>query len=283
MKNKQESAKFSEPNDRFSSTKFNQIQVNSTKTKIKNTMTNSKTERKPGQHHPTAQPGPRRAAAPAPEKQPGPSNALAQACDRLCQKLDEVTGLFREQIEAWRQIQPPAPPAPPREHAPSAEEPARQTPVPATAQAEPMQTHGPGAAATWPPVSAPEVAPLPPPKAPPVGPGIQPGQDARAGAQKEPFDSTPPASRPSAPVENGWPAVAREAQRLVDTVARSGGGWAEQAADAQQALEAIMSFLENQAASAAPKVDVAGILGRLRNLEDQQQELQSQFNISRAA
>jgi hypothetical protein len=49
----------------------------------------------------------------------------------------------------------------------------------------------------------------------------------------------------------------------------------------QQALEAIMAHLESQAASATLKVDVADIMSRLRDLEEQQQSLQSQFGNNR--
>ena len=68
---------------------------------------------------------------------------------------------------------------------------------------------------------------------------------------------------------------------MADTLAGSGQSWPEQAAGVQQALESIMAYLENQAATAAPKVDVAGILGRLSDLEEQQKNLQSQFNNNR--
>jgi hypothetical protein len=76
-------------------------------------------------------------------------------------------------------------------------------------------------------------------------------------------------------------AAAENARRLVDTLSRSRDGWPEQAASLQQSLEAIMDFLEGQAGAAAPKVDAAEIMSRLRNLEEEQQNLQSQFNNNR--
>ena len=76
-------------------------------------------------------------------------------------------------------------------------------------------------------------------------------------------------------------AVAGNARRLVDTFSRSRDAWQEQAASLQQSLEAIMDFLERQAEAAAPKVDAAEIMSRLRNLEEEQQNLQSQFNNNR--
>jgi hypothetical protein len=68
---------------------------------------------------------------------------------------------------------------------------------------------------------------------------------------------------------------------LAETLSRSGGGWTEQADGVPQALEAIMAYLENQAANAAPKFDPAGIMSRLSALEEQQKDLQSQFNTNR--
>jgi hypothetical protein len=81
---------------------------------------------------------------------------------------------------------------------------------------------------------------------------------------------------------NGGPAdSAADARRLVDTFARSQGGWPEQASDLREAMEAIMAFLENQTAAASPKLDLSDILSRLHNLEEQQKNLQSQFSVSR--
>jgi hypothetical protein len=209
---------------------------------------------------------------------------MMEACDRLGQKLDEVAGLFREQVEAWRQIRPPAAPrenavhravtAPGRERAPAAEEtpPTAAFPIAAppdnpAVQAGPSSEQQREVAGNLPPASAPQAAPGPQPEAP-LSPGeLQPPQGA--GAQ------------PAAPANDGLAAVAESAKNIVDSLARSAGGSPEQAAGVQQALEAIMSHLENQAATAAPKVDVAGIMGRLRDLEEQQQSLQSQYNSHR--
>ena len=79
--------------------------------------------------------------------------------------------------------------------------------------------------------------------------------------------------------QEGSPAA--DVSRLIDTLSRSRDRWQEQAAGTRQALEAIMSHLESQAANAAPKVDVAGIMSRLRDLEVQLQNLQTQFNTNR--
>jgi hypothetical protein len=75
--------------------------------------------------------------------------------------------------------------------------------------------------------------------------------------------------------------AAPDASRLLDTFARAQAGWPEQAADLRQALDAVMEFLENQAAAAPARLDLSDILARLQNLEEQQKNLQSQFSASR--
>jgi hypothetical protein len=154
---------------------------------------------------------------------------MIEACDRLGRKLDELTGLFREQIQARQQLQPPAVPRP----------------------AAPGNT---GDQAVEPPVAEREAPREIKPKS---GPG--------AGS---------PAAAPTAPA-----GMAESARGLVDTLARAGRGWPEQAAGLQQALEAVMAYLENQAA--APRADVGGIMSRLSALEEQQRALQGQVNVNR--
>jgi hypothetical protein len=206
---------------------------------------------------------------------------MIEACDRLGQKLDEVTELFRQQIEAWRQIGPPtvhpaaranASPrgvdAPAAERASSAEEMPPPPPVAPT-----------GARREQPPeqrrdaLANPEPAPTPD-----DGPRLEQRRDADAPL---PSGGGAPASQPGAPAGNGLAAMAEGARGLAQTLAGSAHDWQEQADSVQQALEGIMAYLENQAATAPPKVDVAGILNRLKDLEEQQQNLQSQFNNSR--
>jgi hypothetical protein len=111
---------------------------------------------------------------------------------------------------------------------------------------------------------------------PPGRPDTQPGQDAGPFAQEGNGGENA-----GAPGDGGMAAVAGNARRLVDTFSRSRDAWQEQAASLQQSLEAIMDFLERQAEAAAPKVDAAEIMSRLRNLEEEQQNLQSQFNNNR--
>jgi polyhydroxyalkanoate synthesis regulator phasin len=72
-----------------------------------------------------------------------------------------------------------------------------------------------------------------------------------------------------------------DASRVADAISRAQSAGQEQAASMQQALEAIMAHLETQAASATLKVDVADIMSRLRDLEEQQQSIQSQFSSNR--
>jgi hypothetical protein len=200
----------------------------------KKNMTNPKTEhniRKPAStpHH--VHPAP--AATPA--RQTGESAPMIEACDRLGGKLDEVAGLFREQIQAWRQLQPPAPPQP---AAPgNAGDQAVEPPVAAREQPREIKPHS--------------------------------GPDA----------GSPGGAAPTAPADNGPAAMAESARSLVDTLARAGRGWPEQAAGLQQALEAVMAYLENQAA--APMADVSGTISRLSALEEQQRTLQSQINTNR--
>jgi hypothetical protein len=192
-------------------------------------MTNPKTDHKNGKPTTTAHSSRRDSSAP-PERQTSASATMIEACDRLSLKFDEVAGLFGEQMEAWRQLRPPALSRPaPRKNAVHRD-----------------------AAATLPPAPA--------------------SEDAGARGQDEP---------PGAPAEDGLAAMAGDAHRLVDTLSRAGGGWPEQAAGVGQALEAMMAYLEKQAATAAPKVDADGIMSRLRDLEERQQNLQSQFNASR--
>jgi hypothetical protein len=80
---------------------------------------------------------------------------------------------------------------------------------------------------------------------------------------------------------HGTAALAENARRLVDTLSRSRDDWQAQAADLQQALGAIMDYLENQAAANTTKSDLNEIMSRLRNLEEEQRNLSSQFNTSR--
>jgi hypothetical protein len=240
-------------------------------------------------HNPKTDPKVRKPASTThPAGRASASTAMIEACDRLGQKLDEVADLFREQIEAWWQIQPPesAHPAA-RENADHrvAAAPAAERPFPAeqrppepraetgkgqpedlaappsvsTAQAEPGREQRRDSATNQGSETGAQAAPAPP-------------RDAGAWDQDEPQDA------PEAP---DLTATAAGASHLVDTLARTGGGWPEQAAGVQQALESIMAYLENQAATAAPTVDVAGIMSRLKDLEEQQQTLQSQFNVNR--
>jgi hypothetical protein len=211
-------------------------------------MTNQKTDHK--SRKPTSTNHPASASditAAAPEGQTTASSTMIAACDRLAQKLDEVVGLVREQTQAWRQIREPAAPDSSR----------RANPAHPASDAQVMER--------VPLVDQPSRMPQP------TLAEIEPRQSAGPRAQDE-MDS---------PGDEGMAAVAENARRLVDTISRSRDGWQEQAAGLQQALEAIMDFLEAQATTAAPKVDVADIMSRLRNLEEEQQSLQSQFSTNR--
>jgi hypothetical protein len=207
---------------------------------------------------------------------------LIEACDRLGQKLDEVAGLFREQIEAWRQIRPPTVQPAKRENAghPGVEAPAtgRASSVKETPQASGLPGSPP------PPAPTAQTSPMPEQRsrssrtatlAPPPTPQADPH------AQDEPSGDRAPAPQPGAPPDDGLVEMAQGARSLADTLSRSGQSWPEQAAGVQQALEGVMTYLENQAATAAPKVDLDGILSRLKDLEEQQQNMQSQFNNNR--
>jgi len=253
-------------------------------------MTTPKTEHKIRKHIATEHPGARRAAAPVPEGPANVSTAMIEACDRLGQKLDLVTGLVQEQIEAWRQVQPPsAAPATGRATPVSAEDDALAASAASSVEENPKPEQPSRPSETKDGQDKKDAAlrrarqrtTPPPEKASQAGPALwenQQNQDAGARAQEEPpaaSASAPPAGAP----ESGGPAP--DASRLIDTIARSLNGWQEQAAGTQQTLEAIMAYLESQAADAAPKVEVAGIMSRLRDLEVQQQNLQTQFNTNR--
>lgn len=166
------------------------------------------------------------------------------ACDRLGGKLDEVAGILREQMEAWRQLREPAAPCPG----------APETPAhPPGIGAAPVESSGAGADRE--------------PTGPTAWPETEPDKEAGASAGDETGAES-------------MAAMTESARRLADTLSRSQGGWPEQAAGLQQSLEAIMAHLESQAA-AAPRVDVAGIMNRLRDIEEGQKNLQGQLNNNR--
>ena len=211
-------------------------------------MTNPKTDHKSRKatstNHPVSHSD---IAAAAPEGQTTASTTMIEACDRLAQKLDEVAGLVREQMQAWQPIREPA----------ASDPSGRETPA-SPAVDVPVRERVPLADQT-------------PRRPQPAPQEMEPGQGAGSREQ----DAT------AAPEDKGMAAVAENARRLVDTLSRTRDGWQDQAASLQQALGAIMDFLEGQAANAAPKLDAAEIMSRLRNLEEEQHSLQSQFNTNR--
>src|SRR5580658_1470723 len=74
-------------------------------------MTNLKTDHKsrtPTSTHDTDSHGD--IAVAAPEREFTGSTSMIEACDRLAQKLEEVGGIVREQIQAWNQIRRPEEP-----------------------------------------------------------------------------------------------------------------------------------------------------------------------------
>jgi hypothetical protein len=253
-------------------------------------MTNPKTDPKNRKTTATQHPA-RPVPVTAPERQNTASATMIEACDRLGQKLDDFAVLFREQIEALRQVRAPGFPDPSaRENAlhrasdaptmarvSSTEEmpPKGQTDE-ANAetrkgQREDNATHSvptdQGGREAEQRRDAAATLPLPQPPGTATRSELQPPQEA--------------GPRPVLPAHGGLAETAENARSLVDTLSQSAGGWPEQAAGVQQALESIMAYLENQAATPAPKVDVAGIIRRLRDLEEQQQSMQSQINVNR--
>jgi hypothetical protein len=228
-------------------------------------MTNAKTDHINRKSTSTSHP--ERAAIHSRDGQTKASTTMIEACDRLTQKLDEVAGLVREQIEAGRQTRPPATPRSSVSETAinrAGADPAIESVAPAGAleKTQPaqraengQQEYGTGAPSVAVPQTGPEQ-------------GAVLTQDNEGG------------TRMDARGDDG-PATTLDASRLVDAISRSENGWREQAAEAQQVLDAIMGHLESQAASATPKVDVADIMSRLQNLEEQQQSLQSQFSNNR--
>jgi hypothetical protein len=174
-------------------------------------------------------------AAATPETQTTASATIIEACDRLAQKLDELTSVVREQVQDRQQTSASGVPASDASRALS--QPALDGRV---RGALPLDGENPNASG--------------------------PGHPENTGLD--------------APSTNGTAAVADKARRIIDTLSRSRDDWQTQAAGLQQALEAMMDFLEGQAA-AAPKVDVSDIMSRLRTLEEEQQNLRSQLSVNR--
>jgi len=252
-------------------------------------MTHQKAEHKIKKTAATIHPA-RPPALAAPARPIHESSTMIEACDRLGGKLDEIASLVREQIAAGQRSGPPEVPQPPaRENAISR---AVTTPV--------EQRVASGAT----PPSPPALANLPAPQVATAqteenqeqrrettGPlpadftarrELPPFQKAGVRPKDQSSKGNVPGVPPAVPEGEGLAAMAQGARRLVDRLADSGAGWPEPAAGMQQALEAVMAYLENQAANVAPKFDADAIMSRLRDLEEQQQALQSQFNVSRA-
>ena len=109
------------------------------------------------------------------------------------------------------------------------------------------------------------------------GPGAIP---ASAAPSAQPF-MREGSSISDAPDPVGLQTSAAKVSSLVDKVSQSRNAWAQQAGAVQSSLEAIMRFLESEAAIEEPKMDLSDIMSRLGNLEEQQRNLQMQFNASR--
>jgi len=208
------------------------------------TQTEHKIQKHISAHHPATESD---TAAAATETQSDASTTMIEACDRLSQKLDEVTAIIKEQIQAWQQI--PELAGSNSGGSETAVHLAVDSPTTDRAPLDPQISKALGS----------------------EGPEIQQSQNAAASTST------------GASETNGSSVVAERARQLIETLSRSRDGWQEQAASLQQALEAIMDFLEGQAAAvaAAPKVDVAEIVSRLRNLEEEQQNLRSQMSVNR--
>jgi hypothetical protein len=171
---------------------------------------------------------------------------MLEACDRLGEKLDNLAALAQALAEAWQRNQGPSGAGPVVGESPPGAVSPRREPSPAPGAGETSGERRPG-------------------------PGSEAGLDQ-------------PESRAAAPsleANAGGAAAAPDASRLLDTFARAQAGWPEQAADLRQALDAVMEFLENQAATAPQRLDLSDILARLQNLEEQQKNLQSQFSANR--
>jgi hypothetical protein len=188
------------------------------------------------------------AGSAAPESTAAASITMIEACDRLSGKLDELTTLIREQVQAGQQMQS-------AESTGSIES--------ETAAGLPIRIDM---------VSQNQIKPRPQADLHPTDSG-EPVRDAGSTS----LDTTDRINR------GGTTGMAENTRRLIDTLSQSRDGWQEQAADLHRALEAVMDFLETQAAAAtaAPKIDVAEIMNRLRNLEEEQRNLRSQISLTR--
>jgi len=231
-------------------------------------MTNPKTEHKNRKAAPANHADARRVADHAPGSNTSASSALIEACNRLSQKLDEITGLIREQLEAGRDVHQTAPPSSADRATAAGESTGVLTAERAATAHEPRKPEQPGHGSETKSNQDQRES------APPPGPITAPALEQPAAGTT----STPPPQEPGA---GGQGTTSAGVSRLIDTLTHSRNGWQEQAADLSRALEAIMVFLENQATTTAPSVDISGIMDRLKDLEEQQQRLQSQLNTNR--
>jgi hypothetical protein len=218
-------------------------------------MTNAKTDHHASKPTSASHQG-KRAAATAQEKQTDAPTSMIEACDRLGQKLDDLASLVRAQIEAGKQTAGIRAKALQKmERDPSMERGRKMPPGSRAATQSPQPDAGAVTAQTG------------------------PDQDASARAQIE-SGGAGVGVLPSGAQRDAGPS-AMDASRVADAISRAQNAGQEQATSMQQALEAVMAHLESQAASATLKVDVADIMSRLRDLEEQQQSMQSQFSSNR--
>jgi hypothetical protein len=184
-----------------------------------------------------------RAVSP-PEKQPPAGDGTVAALDRLGEKLDRTAALLERQLEAWKQ-------------------------TPAIGDRRPAPEEAPARTAIHAPEAGREVSTDGTRVGPPVAP-----RPATTETQNENIPAAPPG--PPAETAN----LAGDTRRLLDRLSRSQNGWRDPLTDLRQAVDAIMEYLENQAAASPPPVDVSDILSRLKNLEVEQKNLQTRLNIA---
>lgn len=173
------------------------------------------------------------------------STAMIEACDRLAQKLDQVAAMVAEQVQTSQQNRALAP----------LDFASGQRPDEAVDGAQ-TTAKNPSEATKRPDLERPKI-------------------------ELDSQNALPAQNGTGAQESDGNVILAANARRLVDTLSRSRDEWQAQAADLQQALASILTFLENQAASAAPKSDLSEIMSRLRNLEEEQRNLAGQFSTNR--
>jgi hypothetical protein len=202
-------------------------------------------DRTPSETAPTVEPQDPAEAQPIAQQEGSaeaiPADATIQALDRLGEKLDRTADLLHQHLQGWQQRLETA-----------------AVPLPPDAASESAATGGRRTEGELDSKQTPSVT------------------QAQSSQVEGPLSIEPGLGQDTA-VQG----LASDARRLVDGLSSSRNSWEQSLADLRQAVDAIMEYLENQAATALPATDLSDILERLKQLEEEQKNLQSRFNNSR--